>query len=295
MRVGKEKKNHINEDKFIELLHIVLIEEPEAHLHSQVQQVFIKKAYGVLRNHEDLKDKKNYNTQLIISTHSSYIAHEIDFACLRYFKRMSPEKDKDTPFSDVVNLSMIFGPDDETSKFVSRYIKTTHCDLFFSDATILVEGPAERMLVPQFINYYLPVLNQCYISLLEIGGSHAHKLKPLLKSLGITTLIITDLDSIEENSIKKVYPEKEKKYRTGNNTIIHWCPKKQLLDDVLSVRFEDKIENNYIRVAYQYEITLDDIENKTDSDSKMTIIPYTFEDALVFSNIEVFKELKNIK
>ena len=31
----------------IEPLHVVLIEEPEAHLHAQVQQVFIKKAYKV--------------------------------------------------------------------------------------------------------------------------------------------------------------------------------------------------------------------------------------------------------
>jgi predicted ATP-dependent endonuclease of OLD family len=38
----------------IEPLHLVLIEEPEAHLHAQVQQVFIKKAYAVLRAHEDL-------------------------------------------------------------------------------------------------------------------------------------------------------------------------------------------------------------------------------------------------
>ena len=62
MRVGK---NAITEEDIIEPLHLVLIEEPEAHLHAQVQQVFIKKAYDVLRNSENLKDKKDFTTQLI--------------------------------------------------------------------------------------------------------------------------------------------------------------------------------------------------------------------------------------
>jgi predicted ATP-dependent endonuclease of OLD family len=34
-------------------LHLVLVEEPEAHLHVQVQQVFVKKAYDILRKHAD--------------------------------------------------------------------------------------------------------------------------------------------------------------------------------------------------------------------------------------------------
>ena len=47
MRVGKAAKNQGAENAAIEPLHVVLIEEPEAHLHAQVQQVFIKKAYKV--------------------------------------------------------------------------------------------------------------------------------------------------------------------------------------------------------------------------------------------------------
>ncbi len=70
MQVGKiyNADNKITEKEF-EPLHLVLIEEPEAHLHAQVQQVFIKEAYKVLRNHSDLKGE-NFKTQLLISTHS---------------------------------------------------------------------------------------------------------------------------------------------------------------------------------------------------------------------------------
>ncbi|VEI47533.1 Uncharacterised protein [Actinobacillus equuli] len=43
-RQGKAS-NIDDNDLAIEPIHLVLIEEPEAHLHSQVQQVFVKKAY----------------------------------------------------------------------------------------------------------------------------------------------------------------------------------------------------------------------------------------------------------
>jgi predicted ATP-dependent endonuclease of OLD family len=67
-------------DDLIPPLHLVLIEEPEAHLHAQVQQVFVKQAYQVLRRHPSLVEPSALPTQLVISTHSSHIAHEADFA-----------------------------------------------------------------------------------------------------------------------------------------------------------------------------------------------------------------------
>ncbi|MCE5186919.1 MAG: AAA family ATPase [Planctomycetaceae bacterium] len=283
MRVGKAGKRSEATEEFIEPLHIVLIEEPEAHLHAQVQQVFIKKAYDVLRNHSELGEKTQFTTQLIISTHSSHIAHEIDFVSLRYFKRIPAIATNPVPCAEVVNLSNTFGNQSDTAKFAARYLKTTHCDLFFADAAILVEGPAERMLVPHFIRSKFPELDRSYISLLEIGGSHAHRLRFLIETLGLLTLVITDLDSIEKDSTGKVPPKKGKEYRTGNDTIKSWVPEKTGLDDVLAVQYGDKVKNGYIRVAYQYEIEVDYF-------GKLTIaIPYTFEDALVLSNINLFR------
>ena len=284
MRIGKADKQTAGSDEFIEPLHIVLVEEPEAHLHAQVQQVFIKKSYEVLRNHSDLGDNNAFSTQLVISTHSSHIAHEIDFVSLRYFKRKPAKGINDVPCAEVVNLSSVFGnKDDATAKFATRYLKTTHCDLFFADAAILVEGPAERMLVPYFISKHFSELDRCYLSLLEIGGSHAHRLKPLIETLGLLTLVITDLDSIGKDSAGKVLPEKGKEYRTGNDTIKSWVPNKTDLDEVLKVGTDYKVKDGIVRVAYQYEMGL------RFRGEEVTAIPYTFEDAVVLSNIEFFK------
>jgi len=222
MRVGKAAKGPTVTS--IEPLHLVLIEEPEAHLHAQVQQVFIKKAYEVLRTHDDLKENSKLRTQLVVSTHSSHVAHETSYACLRYFRRLPAGMVATVPVSTVVNLSEVFGIGNDTERFVTRYLRAQHADLFFADAAILVEGPAERMLLPNFIRAKYDTLNQCYITLLEIGGSHAHRLKPLIDHLGLLTLIITDLDTLDRTGGISVQPAKGAGQKTGNATLRNWLP-----------------------------------------------------------------------
>lgn len=292
MRKGKAGKSLEDEDSIIEPLHLVLIEEPEAHLHAQVQQVFIKKAYGVLRNHENLMGAAKFNTQMIVSTHSSHIAHETDFSCLRYFRRKPAETNKHVPCASVVNLSNTFGSGDDTAKFVTRYLKTTHCDLFFADAAIIVEGPAERMLVPHFIKHKYKSLDSLYVTVLEIGGSHAHRLKPLIEELGLITLIISDIDTIAETGTAKKLPVRNKKYRTGNDTLKSWHPVKTDFDELLDCPNPNKITNNgLVRVAYQYSLNISFPEGQPVKEA----IPYTFEDALVLTNISLFKGMTGTK
>ena len=272
MRIGKASKS----DTAIEPLQLVLIEEPEAHLHAQAQQVFIRKAYDILR--KSVPDR--LNTQLAVSTHSSHIAYETEFTSLRYFKRKTPSKELPVPCAEVVNLSTVFGDDEDTLKFAKRYLKTTHCDLFFADAAILVEGQAERMLVPHFIQNKYPNLNKSYATILEIGGSHAHRLKPLIEALGLLTLIISDLDSIEADKTSKVRPERAKEYRSGNDTLKKWHPKKSDQDELLDLPAADKVTaDGLVRVAYQCPFSVEFNKKKEEA------IPYTFEDALALSNI----------
>ena len=291
MRVGKAEKSQATKDIPIEPLHLVLIEEPEAHLHVQIQQVFIKKAYDVLRKHSTLVDS-SLHTQMIVSTHSPHIAHELDFSCLRYFRREPIKQSGDIPTATVINLSQTFGNSDSTSKFATRYLRSTHCDLFFADAAILVEGSAERMLIPHFIRSKFPKLDQNYISLLEIGGAHAHRLKPLLDSLGLISLIVTDVDSIQETSRDKVCPERGKGYRTRNITLKEWVPRLESLDDLLNLRDSAKQSTDgLVRVTYQLPINL----VYKDGESESEAIPYTFEDSLALTNVSLFRSFEDPK
>ena len=292
MHEGKAKQIKKTSGLVIEPLHIVLIEEPEAHLHAQVQQVFIRKAYSVLTNHRFIKENSNFATQLVISTHSSHIARESNFADLRYFKRLAENSTNIIATSKVINLSDVFGKNDETDKFVTRYLQTTHCDLFFADAVILVEGSAENMLVPHFIRNKYPKLYQRYISILSINGRHSHRLNPLIEKLCIPTLVIADIDSAEATGHHKaIFPERGKGEISSNYTITQWLLKEKNLDNLLSLPFEKKEllrETPYkypIRVAYQTPVIID-----YGGDDKEAIAS-TFEDCLVYTNYKLFKEL----
>lgn len=288
MRTGKA----ITKEKAIEPLHLVLVEEPEAHLHVQVQQVFIRKAYKVLRNHEKLGESKEYSTQLVISTHSSHIAKEEEFTNLRYFKRLREDFECKVATSKVVNLSDTFGDNEDTKRFVTRYLRTTHCDLFFADGVIMVEGSSEQMLLPCFIREKYPVLNQRYITILNINGKHSHRLEPLLKKLAIPVLVITDIDSAESSGYhKKVAPARNHGFISGNNAITKWLVKEKLYDKLIELPEDQKIVEMQsicpykIRVAYQIPIKI------SYQGKEIEALPRTFEDSLIYSNWDTFTKM----
>ncbi len=185
------------EDDKREPLHLVFIEEPEAHLHAQIQQVFIR---NVLRLLEDANDQATlFHTQLVITTHSPHILYERGFSPIRYFRRVSDQLDHHT---DVRNLSLFKtgAADAPAREFLQRYLKLTHCDLFFSDAVILVEGNVERLLLPAMIELAAKRLRSSALTILEVGGAFAHRFQELIAFVGLTTLVITDIDSVKVKS-----------------------------------------------------------------------------------------------
>jgi predicted ATP-dependent endonuclease of OLD family len=289
MRVGKALHKD-SEDTIIPPLHLVLIEEPEVHLHTQVQQVFIRQAHKILRNHVELGASPNFVTQMVVSTHSSYIAHECEFDSLRYFRRL-PGGDKAIPISCVVNLENAFGADPDTKRFVTRYLRVTHCDLFFADAAVLIEGPAERILVPSFVNYHpeFEKLSESYITWLEIGGSHAHKLRSLIEKIGLTTLVITDIDSCNAAGASAP-PVRGVGCTTRNATLRTWWPIINDLDPLLDKPELEKVktyadEDFSVRVAYQSPI------QATFKGETAEALSYTLEDAIVMANLDLFETL----
>lgn len=290
----KAKAEKTEEGKEFEPIHLVLIEEPEAHLHVQVQQVFVRYAYNVLRNDADLGDNPELTTHLLVSSHSSHVAHELPYSCLRYFRRLQAGMlNVSIPVSTVASLEEAFGSSVDTHHFVARYLRAQHADIFFADAVILVEGAAERMVLPHFIRAHFKTLDRCYVTLLDIGGSHAHRLLPLINALGMLTLVITDLDAVFQGAGTAV--ARGEGQTTSNPTLRRWMSVKNenatidallALDDGKKVFEGDTLFS--VRIAYQTPVTF--TLPKTGAVAEG--FPGTFEDALVMANPISFAKCK---
>lgn len=239
-------------EKKIVSIPVVYIEEPEAHMHPQMQQSFIE---YIDKFCSSLETK---NIQVIITSHSSHILNSAEFSKIRYIK-----KSKNS--IEIKNLNGFYQDsdiEDDTKSFLKKYLTLNKCDLFFCDKVILIEGTAERLLIPDMIQKLtdngllkgdIPLASQ-YYSLIEVGGAYAYKFIPLLNFLKIPSLIITDLDSVSDDGIKCLVSKGKK---TSNATIKYWFKnilRKEIsnFNDIVLLQDYDKTRG-LLHIEYQIE------------------------------------------
>lgn len=182
-------------------VHLIFIEEPEVHLHPQMQEVFIRKL-GDIAQTFSAEITSPWPVQFVVSTHSSHIANEAHFETIRYF--MAVPRGTSGEFNCVVKdlRDGLSGKKEPGRGFLHQYMTLTRCDLFFADKAILIEGTTERLLLPRMIRMLDETqatdrkLGSQYISIVEVGGAYAHLFFDLIQFLELKTLIITDIDTI---------------------------------------------------------------------------------------------------
>ncbi|MBG9454980.1 DNA helicase [Lysinibacillus sphaericus] len=239
---------------------IVFIEEPEAHLHPQMQEVFIRKINEIANDFSHrFNDGVKWPIQFVITTHSTHIANEAPFDAIRYFLSTRTGeintriKDLRAGFSDS-SLK-------QAKEFLHKYLTLTRCDLFFADKAILVEGPTERLLMPKIIekvdfeNPPEESLSSNYLSIIEVGGAYAHNFFPFLNFLEIPSLIITDIDAVKKdvrsNGTYYIKCPVAEASHTSNSAIKNWFDEKDITTQILLNKpVEEKVKVN-LRIAYQ--------------------------------------------
>lgn len=150
------------------LFTVLLIEEPEAHLHPQIQSKLIKYL-------QKLSNEKN-NLQIIRTTHSAVLASSVSVDTIIHVTG--------TETGITVKKLSDFGLDESIKNYLNRWMDITKSTLLFSKGVILVEGICEAMLLPAFAPIVLRKYNK----------DHQRKLPCTLEEAGVTVVNINGIN-----------------------------------------------------------------------------------------------------
>jgi putative ATP-dependent endonuclease of OLD family len=144
------------------LFPILLIEEPEAHLHPALQ-------YKLLKYLQKRIGKEKQSRQILFTTHSTHITAAVDLDSIICMSA----GDQGSPVC-VSYPGRVFshGPDGRRSKkYVERFLDATKSNMLFAKGVIFVEGLTEQLLLPCFAEYMGLSLEDKHVAVIAVGGS----------------------------------------------------------------------------------------------------------------------------
>lgn len=168
-------------------VNVFFVEEPESHMHPQMQQVFIK--YLIEHYKEGI--------QGLITTHSNEMVRVAGITHLRVIRRTgSFFSELYDPSKLIKGLQESEDTDDRLlADFYDCFFEIGYSELVFADKAIFYEGDTERLYIRKLLTLEkYRKLKQQYIAYIQVGGAYAKNYKKMIELLGIKSLIITDID-----------------------------------------------------------------------------------------------------
>jgi putative ATP-dependent endonuclease of OLD family len=174
-----EFKYQVSKQSFANFL---LIEEPEAHIHTHIQKTLFEKL-------------KYVDTQIIYSTHSTQISEVSNISNVNILGKENRACSSYQPTNNLLPKEI---------NRLQRYLDAVRSNLLFAKSIILVEGDAEEILIPTLIKKNLGVsLDELGISLVNIRSTGFKNVALLFHEDRVRKKcsIITDLDASIINTV----------------------------------------------------------------------------------------------
>jgi len=253
-----------------ELLNIMIIEEPEAHIHTHIQKTLF----------ENLGLSKDY-TQVLMTTHSTHLSEVSEIQRVNVLKAtgnvstiMRPTNGLDTFGRNVLALKAV-----SLTTSLERYLDAKRSVLLFSKGVILVEGDGEEILIPHLAKKILGVtLDELGIGLINVGSVGFENVACIFdeKRLQRYCAIITDSD-VQVSDAKHQKPGAEKRGTTRK--------------DKLCKLFADNKYVNSFYAPHTLEIDFADISNNQTYITSIIDIAYPEEESKDSAKTQEAKEL----
>jgi putative ATP-dependent endonuclease of the OLD family len=155
---------------------LLLIEEPEAHLHPQHQALFMQVLEEKAAPPKEGEDRQQ--VQVLLSTHSPNLAASANLEAMIMIMRYKA-------FSLEKGATKL---DDEDYGFLRRFLDATKANLFFARGLIIVEGDAENILIPAIARRIGKPLGKHGVSIVKVGHRGLFRYSRILQRANGSTM-----------------------------------------------------------------------------------------------------------